>query len=499
MIDFTDQVAIVTGAGRGLGRHYALDLARRGAKVVVNDLGCSVDGNGADPSVADEVVEEIRSTGGTAVASYDSVGTPEDGAAIVKTALDHFGRLDAVVSNAGIVEMMPFEDIPAENWSRMINTHLDGSFYVSQPAYKVMKEQGYGRLVFIASSAGAFGMPYGTHYAAAKAGILGLTNNIALEGRPHGILANAVLPFGLTRMAFEAEEGSLLRSAPQRSSCRLWCTWRAASAESHIRTIRHWRDDMPGSSSARPRDGCPMQDARPPLMTYSRISTTSVRPSRSPSRARSSMRWRLSPELSVLDRRLSPSRVEATPLWRASVHGVGPAFFAATSSPKYKKFDASSPLTPLGNEKRVPPRCDRVAPQPGVLGQSGRGCGELEHRMAGCFSELHAPDALTRNRLSGRDPEGWRWRFEERLARAASFARPAVRGTRASAGSHGRAHRHRSDRLCSFQHSRACELSSDGSSAPSVRPLPLSPRFLASRLRPAIAHSRRSRRPRSLI
>ena len=110
--------------------------------------------------------------------------------------------------------MMAFEDIPAANWRRMINTHLDGSFYVSQPAYKVMKEQGYGRLVFIASSAGAFGMPHGTHYAAAKAGILGLTNNIALEGRRHGILANAVLPFGLTRMAGEAEEGSPLALSP---------------------------------------------------------------------------------------------------------------------------------------------------------------------------------------------------------------------------------------------------------------------------------------------
>ena len=214
MIDFKDQVAIVTGAGRGLGRNYALDLARRGAKVVVNDLGCSVDGYGSDTSVADQIVEEIRSDGGSAVASYDSVGSAEGGAAIVKTALDHFGRVDAVVSNAGIVEMMPFEDIPADNWRRMVNTHLDGSFYVSQPAYKVMKAQGYGRFVFIASSAGVFGMPHGTHYAAAKAGILGLTNNVALEGRPHGILANAVLPFGLTRMAGEAEDGSLLALSP---------------------------------------------------------------------------------------------------------------------------------------------------------------------------------------------------------------------------------------------------------------------------------------------
>jgi NAD(P)-dependent dehydrogenase (short-subunit alcohol dehydrogenase family) len=210
VIDFNGQVVIVTGAGRGLGRQYALDVARRGAKVLANDLGCSVDGHGSDPSVADQVVEEIRAAGGTAEASHDTVGTPEGGAAIVQSALDHFGRVDAVVANAGIVEFIPFEDIPVENWRRMVNTHLDGAFYVSQPAYRVMKAQGYGRFVFIASAAGAFGMPQGTHYGAAKAGIVGLTNNIALEGAPHGILANAVLPFGLTRMAGDAQEGSLL-------------------------------------------------------------------------------------------------------------------------------------------------------------------------------------------------------------------------------------------------------------------------------------------------
>jgi len=216
MIDFTGQVAIVTGAGRGLGRHYALDLARRGAKVVVNDLGCSVDGHGDDPAVADAVVDEIRSIGGTAVASSESVRTPEGGAAIVERALDIYGRVDAVVSNAGIVEMIPFEDIPAENWHRMISTHVDGSFHVCQPAYRVMKSQGYGRIVLVASSAGAFGMPLGTHYAAAKAGIIGLANNVALEGQPHGITANTVLPFATTRMAGQPGKGSLLElSTPE--------------------------------------------------------------------------------------------------------------------------------------------------------------------------------------------------------------------------------------------------------------------------------------------
>lgn len=213
MIDFTDQVVVVTGAGRGLGRQYALDLALRGAAVVVNDLGCSITGVGDDPSVADAVVEEIRAGGGSAVASHHSVATFEGGVGIVETAIREFGRLDAVVSNAGIMEMLPFEDIPADHWRRMIEVHLTGAFNVSQPAYRVMKAQGYGRFVFTASSAGAFGMPMAAHYGAAKAGIIGLTNNIAFEGAAHGIMANAVLPFGLTRMATMAGdpgEGTLL-------------------------------------------------------------------------------------------------------------------------------------------------------------------------------------------------------------------------------------------------------------------------------------------------
>jgi NAD(P)-dependent dehydrogenase (short-subunit alcohol dehydrogenase family) len=200
MIDYTGQVAIVTGAGRGLGRRYALELARRGAAVVVNDIGCAVNGEGADPSVADEVAVEIKAAGGTAVASHESVDTPEGGQAIVRLAVDEFGRLDAVVSNAGIYGVVPFEELSVRDWHRMLGVHLDGGFYVSQPAFSVMKSQGYGRFVFIASSAGIFGLPGNAHYAAAKAGIVGLTNVIAIEGAPHGILANSVLPFGFSRM-----------------------------------------------------------------------------------------------------------------------------------------------------------------------------------------------------------------------------------------------------------------------------------------------------------
>lgn len=203
MIDLNHQVAVVTGAGRGLGRVYALELARRGAAVVVNDLGGTMSGDGSDVAVADQVVAEITAAGGTAVASYDSVDTPEGGAAIVRTAVEQFGRLDAVVSNAAIFNSIPFDELSPEDWRRMLRVHLDGGFYLSQPAFRVMKNQGYGRFVFIASSAGMFGQHLEAHYAAAEAGLVGLSNVIALEGAPHGILANTVLPFGISRMVTE--------------------------------------------------------------------------------------------------------------------------------------------------------------------------------------------------------------------------------------------------------------------------------------------------------
>jgi NAD(P)-dependent dehydrogenase (short-subunit alcohol dehydrogenase family) len=203
MIDLDDQVVIVTGAGRGLGRTYAIELARRGAAVVVNDLGTSMAGDGADPRVAEEVVDEIDAAGGVAVASHDSVEHAEGGTAIVATAIDRFGRLDAVVSNAGIFQTVPFDELSGADWTRMLRVHLDGAFHVSQPAFRVMRSQGYGRFVFIASSAGMFGQPEAAHYAAAKAGTFGLANVIAIEGAEHGILANTVLPFGSSRMVTE--------------------------------------------------------------------------------------------------------------------------------------------------------------------------------------------------------------------------------------------------------------------------------------------------------
>ena len=203
VIDFEGQVTIVTGAGRGLGRLYALELARRGAAVVVNDLGGTMHGQGSDSSIADQVVDEITQAGGRAVASYASVDSSEGGQTIVDTAVDAFGRLDAVISNAGIFNSIPLDQLTAEDWRRMLQVHLDGGFYLSQPAYKVMAKQRYGRFVFISSSAGNFGQPMEAHYAAAKTGLVGLSNVIAIEGAAHGICSNTVLPTGFSRMVTE--------------------------------------------------------------------------------------------------------------------------------------------------------------------------------------------------------------------------------------------------------------------------------------------------------
>jgi NAD(P)-dependent dehydrogenase (short-subunit alcohol dehydrogenase family) len=171
--------------------------------VVVNDLGGTMGGQGADSKVADDVVAEITAAGGSAVASYDSVDSPEGGEAIVQAAVDNFGRLDVVVSNAGIFNSVTFDELTPTQWRQMLSVHLDGGFYLSHPAFKVMKAQGYGRFVFITSSGGLFGQHHEAHYAVAKMGLVGLGNIIALEGADHGICSNTVLPTGFSRMVSE--------------------------------------------------------------------------------------------------------------------------------------------------------------------------------------------------------------------------------------------------------------------------------------------------------
>jgi len=199
-IRFDDRVCIITGAGSGLGKSHALEFARRGGKVVVNDLGGNVDGTGAGKAAADLVVQEIEEAGGTAVASYDSVATQEGGERIVQTALDDFGRVDVVINNAGILRDRSFAKMSREEIEAVLDVHVKGAFFVSQPAFRSMKANGYGRFVFTASAAGIFGNFGQANYGAAKMGLVGLSNVLAQEGAKNGITSNVIAPIAQTRM-----------------------------------------------------------------------------------------------------------------------------------------------------------------------------------------------------------------------------------------------------------------------------------------------------------
>ena len=199
-LSLTDRVAIVTGAGGGLGRAYALELARGGAAVVVNDTGGSVDGSAGSTTPAQAVVDEITAAGGRAVASTDTVATVEGGEAIVATAVDTFGRIDVVVNNAGILRDKSFAKLEWDDFRAVHDVHLRGAAYVSRPAFRRMQEQGYGRLVFIASNAGTFGNFGQAAYGSAKTGVIGLSNVLAIEGARAGVLSNVVCPIARTRM-----------------------------------------------------------------------------------------------------------------------------------------------------------------------------------------------------------------------------------------------------------------------------------------------------------
>lgn len=201
-IGFDGHVAVVTGAGGGLGRAHALLLAARGARVVVNDLGGSPDGTGADASPADAVVKEVLEAGGEAVANYDSVATPEGGEAIIQTALDAFGTVDIVINNAGILRDKSFAKIPVADFDVLLDVHLRGAFYVSQPAFRVMKEKRFGRFLHTTSASGLFGN-FGQaqgNYAAAKTGLVGLSNVLAIEGVKSNITSNVIAPIAKSRL-----------------------------------------------------------------------------------------------------------------------------------------------------------------------------------------------------------------------------------------------------------------------------------------------------------
>lgn len=199
-IDFQGRVAIVTGAGAGLGRSHALLLAERGAKVVVNDLGGAVDGTGGSAKAADTVVAEIKAKGGAAVANYDSVSDPASAANIVKTAMDAFGRVDILINNAGILRDKSFAKMEIADFDTVVDVHFLGSAYVTKAAWPVMQQQQYGRIVMTSSNSGLYGNFGQSNYAGAKTAVVGLMNALKQEGGKYGILVNTIAPVAATRM-----------------------------------------------------------------------------------------------------------------------------------------------------------------------------------------------------------------------------------------------------------------------------------------------------------
>ena len=198
---FDNRVAVITGAGRGLGRSYALLLASRGAKIIVNDSGASLKGEGADAGPAEEVAQEIRAAGGQATACTESVATPQGGKAIIQAALDHYGRIDILIHNAGTVRRGSLLEMTYEDFEQVLDVHLRGAFHVMRPAFLYMSKAGYGRVVLTSSDVGLYGNHNVSNYAASKAGMIGLSNVVALEGAAVGVKSNCIAPAAVTRMA----------------------------------------------------------------------------------------------------------------------------------------------------------------------------------------------------------------------------------------------------------------------------------------------------------
>ncbi|MET0387802.1 MAG: SDR family NAD(P)-dependent oxidoreductase [Polyangiales bacterium] len=198
---FDGRVAVITGAGRGLGRAYALLLGSRGAKVVVNDPGGSLTGTGGDENPAADVVREIKAAGGEAVVCTESVATPEGGKAIIQSALDHYGKIDILIHNAGNVRRGSLKELSYEDFDAVLDVHLRGAFYVVRPAFPLMCQAGYGRIVLTSSIGGLYGNKLVANYSVSKAGLIGLANTAAVEGADEGVKANVIVPAAVTRMA----------------------------------------------------------------------------------------------------------------------------------------------------------------------------------------------------------------------------------------------------------------------------------------------------------
>jgi len=212
---FDGRVAVITGSGRGLGRAYAELLAARGARVVINDNGSAMTGGGSDPAPAHEAVEAIRAAGGEAVANTDSVTTPEGGKAIIETAMDHFGRIDVLIHNAGNSLVAPLDEITHDEFRLSVDIHLLGGFHVVRPAFPIMKQAGYGRVVLTGSIGGLYGMPGVVGYSVSKAGLIGLNNLVAIEGADFGVKSNIILPGAHTRMAADVDTSQMPPMTPE--------------------------------------------------------------------------------------------------------------------------------------------------------------------------------------------------------------------------------------------------------------------------------------------
>lgn len=212
---FDNRVAVVTGAGRGLGRAYALLLAAKGAKVVVNDTGGSLTGDGADDSPADHVAHEIRAAGGEAVCATESVATASGGAAIIDTAVQHYGRIDVLIHNAGNVRRASLMQMTSQDFDAVLDVHLRGAFHVVRPAFPLMCDAHYGRIVLTSSIGGLYGNHAVANYAAAKAGVIGLSNVVALEGASAGVMCNVIVPSAITRLAEGLDVSSYPPMSPE--------------------------------------------------------------------------------------------------------------------------------------------------------------------------------------------------------------------------------------------------------------------------------------------
>ncbi len=198
---FDNRVVVITGGGRGLGRAHALLLGSRGAKVVVNDPGAAPDGSGIDASPAEETARDVIKAGGDAIVNMDSVATPEGGEKIIQAALSKWGRIDALIHNAGNSRRVPLKEFTQDDFDAVLKVHLIGAFHVVRPAFPIMCKAGYGRIILTGSAIGLYGNPNVMAYATSKAGMIGLCNNIAIEGAADGVKCNILLPGAVTRLA----------------------------------------------------------------------------------------------------------------------------------------------------------------------------------------------------------------------------------------------------------------------------------------------------------